>query len=174
MWSAFYYLLAFTLFDALESRKLVIKPTLAHQFASHYNVTAGALVKVFREQRLDVIALTDRLVRKYELEHIATGEQIFYAGYTPLSASQSRCVQHRKTIAEEARDSGRPLKWSHLPCIVHYQRRCNFFEGATRQYFIPLEHVRLKRDDYMDENAECESEIAGILESVGILNTTST
>ncbi|KAH7710003.1 hypothetical protein AAVH_22733 [Aphelenchoides avenae] len=167
-----YYSLLLVVFTIVESRKFVLKPTLAHKFAFHYNVTPGALVKVFREHRLDVVALTDRLTRKYELEHIATGEQIFYSGFTPLSASQTRCVQHAKTIAEEARDVGRPLKWSHLPCIVHRQRRCSLYEGAQRPYFIPLEHVRLKRDDYA-EDAECDAQIASILESVGILNATS-
>ena len=168
-----YLPLVFTIFDTLESRKLVIKPTLAHQFAVHYNVTPGALGSVFREQRLDVIGLTERLTHKYALEHISTGEEIFYAGFTSLAASQTRCEQHRKTIAEEARDGGRPLRWSHLPCIVHQQRRCSFYEGARRQYFIPLEHVRLKRDDYA-EDEECDAQITSILESVGILNATST
>ena len=168
-----YLPLVFVILDTLESRKLVIKPTLAHQFAAHYNVTPGALGRVFREQRLDVIALTERITRKYELEHIVTGEEIFYAGFTSFAASQTRCEQHRKTIAEEARGSGRPLKWTHLPCIIHQQRRCNFYDGARRQYFMPLEHVRLKRDDYA-EDEECDAQIASILESVGILNATST
>lgn len=133
-------------------RRQSVMSNLAEQYRNHFNVSAGDLPRTFRSRQNEAHVLMRQLLERYEVTHIATGKTVYFCGFTAEGADGIKCPEHDKTIADEYAETGTPLKFPALPCVVYQEVSCVVFEKARKTFYLPLENLKLTRKYYADDD----------------------